>query len=48
MTLALIGLMIIQSYWIRNAIIVKEAYFDRAVTEAVSSVVQKLEKIETA
>ncbi len=47
-TLALIGLMIIQSYWIRSAITVKEANFVRDVNEAISKVVNKLERIEAA
>ncbi len=47
-TLALIGLMIIQSYWIRSAITVKEANFIRDVNEAVSVVVTKVERIEAA
>lgn len=46
MTLALIGLMVIQSYWIRNAIVVKEASFIRNVNEAVSTAVLKLERME--
>jgi len=47
-TIALIGLMVIQSYWIKNAITVKEANFVRDVNEAVSTVVYKLEKFEAA
>ena len=47
-TVALIGLMVIQSYWIKNAITVKEANFVRDVNEAMSIVVYKLEKIEAA
>ncbi len=46
MSIALIGLMSIQLYWIRNAIIVKEASFVRSVSEAVSNVVLRLGKIE--
>jgi two-component system phosphate regulon sensor histidine kinase PhoR len=46
MTIALIGLMGIQLYWIRNASAVKEAIFRRSVNEAVSRVVSKLERIE--
>jgi len=47
-TLALIGLMIIQSYWIRSAITVKEANFIRDVNEAISGVISRLERIEAA
>lgn len=45
-SIALIGLMSIQMYWIRNAVIVKEVAFARSVEEALSNVVFKLEKIE--
>jgi len=47
-TIALIGLMVIQSYWIKNAITVKETNFIRSVNEALSTVVNKLERIEAA
>jgi len=47
-TFALIGLMVIQSYWIKNAITVKEANFVQGVNEALSAVVYKLERIEAA
>ncbi|MEI7980175.1 MAG: HAMP domain-containing sensor histidine kinase [Bacteroidota bacterium] len=46
MTLALIGLMGIQIYWIQNASSVKEANFRRSVTEAMVKVVQKVERME--
>ncbi len=48
MSVALIGLMVIQSYWIKNTITVKEAVFVRDVNAAMSNVVQKLERIEAA
>ena len=48
MTMALVGLMVIQSYWITNTITVKEANFARSVNEAMSSVVYNLERIEAA
>ena len=46
MSVALLGLMSIQVYWIRNAVIVKEAGFVRGVNEAISNVVLRIEKIE--
>lgn len=46
MTLALMGLMTIQVYWIRNAVVVKEANFVQSLDEAMANVVFKLEKIE--
>jgi two-component system phosphate regulon sensor histidine kinase PhoR len=48
MTLALIGLMVIQSYWIKNTVVVKEANFVNSVNDAMSHVVYKLEMIEAA
>jgi two-component system, OmpR family, phosphate regulon sensor histidine kinase PhoR len=47
-TIALVGLVGIQIYWIKNALAVKEANFDRSVNEALTSVVYKLEKLEVA
>jgi len=46
MTIALIGLMGIQIYWIKNASAVKEASFQRTVTEVLAKVVNKIEKLE--
>ncbi len=46
LTAALIGLMIIQSYWIKNAIMVKEAEFIGGVKRAMEQVVFDLEKQE--
>jgi two-component system phosphate regulon sensor histidine kinase PhoR len=46
MTIALIGLMGIQIYWINNASAVKEATFQRTVTDVLSKVVNKIEKLE--
>lgn len=45
-SIALIGLMTIQVYWIRNAVLVKEVAFARSVEEALSNVAFKLEKME--
>jgi two-component system phosphate regulon sensor histidine kinase PhoR len=47
-SLALFGLVSIQVYWINNAILVKQASFKRSVSEAMSNVVDKLEKLEIA
>lgn len=46
MTISLIGLMGIQIYWIKNASAVKEASFQRTVTEVLAKVVNKIEKLE--
>jgi len=48
MTLALVGLMFIQSYWIKNTITVKEAGFVRSVNEAMQAVSYNLERFEAA
>jgi two-component system phosphate regulon sensor histidine kinase PhoR len=48
MSVALIGLMVIQVYWIRNAIEVRQANFISNVEEAASNVVFRLEKLEMA
>ncbi len=45
-SIALVGLMFIQVYWIRNAVVVKEVVFGRSVEEALSNVVFKLEMME--
>ena len=44
--LTLITLVGIQFFWIRNAISVRETLFERSVSDAVSSAVYKLEKLE--
>jgi len=46
MTIALIGLMGIQIYWIQSASAIKEANFRRSVNEAMVKVVQKVERLE--
>jgi two-component system phosphate regulon sensor histidine kinase PhoR len=46
MTIALIGLMGIQIYWIQSASAIKESNFRRSVNEAMVKVIQKVEQIE--
>ncbi|MBE0646773.1 MAG: HAMP domain-containing histidine kinase [Bacteroidales bacterium] len=46
MTIALIGLLGVQLYWIRSASSVKEASFRRSVNEAMAKVVYKIERLE--
>ncbi len=48
MTVALTGLMGIQIYWIQSASAIKEANFRRSVNEAMTKVVQKVERLEQA
>jgi two-component system phosphate regulon sensor histidine kinase PhoR len=45
-TFALIGLIVIQLYWIQNAINVREENFTKSVNDAISNVIYKLEKQE--
>lgn len=45
-SLALIGLVSIQVYWIDNAVKVKQLVFDRSVNEAITQVIYRLEKSE--
>ncbi|MCX6273166.1 MAG: HAMP domain-containing sensor histidine kinase [Bacteroidetes bacterium] len=45
-SMALVGMVGIQLYWIQNAIKVREDNFSRSVNEACSNVIYKLEKLE--
>ena len=47
-SIALIGLIFMQLYWINKAIELKEQYFDQMVTEALNEVVHKFEKHSAA
>jgi len=44
----LLGLVGIQLYWIKSAIMLRESNFKRSVSEAVTNTIHKLEKIEVA
>ncbi len=46
MTIALVGLLGIQIYWLQSAASIKEANFRRSVNEAMAKVVQKVERME--
>ncbi|MBT6685178.1 MAG: HAMP domain-containing histidine kinase [Bacteroidetes bacterium] len=48
MSVALTGIVIVQLLWINNATEVKEKLFDRAVNEALNSVIEKIEIKESA
>ncbi len=48
MSFALISLMVIQVYWIKNTIMVKQAIFNRDVDAAVSKSIYDLERIDRA
>lgn len=46
MSASLIGIIVVQLLWIRNAIDVKEAQFDRAAYKAMNDVVKKIEVLD--
>jgi len=48
MSIALIGLIAVQIYWIKNAIEFEEKLFDYNVNDAMHSVVKKISKHESA
>src|ERR1041384_4141347 len=47
-SLALIGLIAIQVYWVNNAVALAEERFEQNVSEALNSVVKRIEKQQTA
>ncbi len=47
MSLAMIGLIIVQAYWINNAIEVKEKQFSQIVNRALSNIVSEVQQQET-
>jgi len=48
MSVALAGIISIQIYWIRNAIVMEETAFKKNVNEAFTNVIYKIEKLEVA
>ncbi|HAG15824.1 MAG TPA: two-component sensor histidine kinase [Bacteroidales bacterium] len=48
MSFALISLMVIQVYWIKNAVMVKQAIFNRDVDAAITNAIYDLERIDRA
>ena len=47
MGLAMICLIFVQAYWIKNAVIVKERQFDQLINKILSEVASKVQKQET-
>ena len=47
MTIGLLSLIIVQSFWIRNSLNIKEQQFSQQVNRALTSVINELEKKET-
>jgi two-component system, OmpR family, phosphate regulon sensor histidine kinase PhoR len=46
--IAMVGLLMVQTYWIRSAYMLKEKQFDQRIGEALDDLVKELEKRETA
>ena len=46
MSVSLVGIIVVQVFWIKNAIEVKTEQFDRSVNDAMNQVVERLEKNE--
>ena len=46
-TIAMVGLILVQGYWIRRAILVNEHHFDHRVRQALASTVKNLQEQET-
>jgi len=44
MAVSLLGIIMVQYFWIRNAIAVKEKQFDRTISDALSEIVKKFDK----
>jgi two-component system phosphate regulon sensor histidine kinase PhoR len=48
MGLAMASLILVQAYWIKNAIIVKEKQFDQLITRSMIDITNEIEKLEVA
>ncbi len=48
MAIVMIGLIMVQAYWIRNAIIIKDKQFSQLIARAMTSISQQIEQEETA
>jgi len=48
MSAALIGIILVQAYWVHNAITLRKTIFDQQVNEALNSVVDKMERHQAA
>lgn len=47
MTISLIGIIVVQYFWIRDAIVVKEKQFDNAVYNSMNTIVNRLDRYNT-
>ena len=48
MGLAMASLILVQAYWIKNAILVKEKQFDQLITRSMIDITHEIEKLEIA
>jgi len=48
MSLAMASLVLVQAYWIKNAILVKEKQFDQLITRSMIDITHEIEKLEIA
>lgn len=48
MSISLIGIIIVQFFWVKQAIAVKETQFDYSVNQALSRIVEKVETVDAA
>ncbi len=48
MTISLIGIIVVQLFWIKNAILVKEAEYEKNIREAINNVIDEIDIKQTA
>ena len=48
MGLAMASLILVQAYWIKNAILVKEKQFEQLITRSMIDITNEIEKLEIA
>jgi signal transduction histidine kinase len=46
LSISLVGLIVVQSYWIKNAIEIKEDQFDQSVNKAIANIIDEIENRE--
>jgi two-component system phosphate regulon sensor histidine kinase PhoR len=48
MTISLIGIIVVQLFWIKNAILVKEAEYEENIREAINNIINEIDLKHTA
>jgi two-component system phosphate regulon sensor histidine kinase PhoR len=48
MTISLIGIIVVQLFWIKNAILVKEAEYEKSIREAINNIIDEIDIKQTA